>query len=131
VEGSGDQVSLLPGIIQDAVTRLPFLLQAQSLVYLSLTAFTIDIIRLHDKWVIDHVPKEKLLVMKIQEGWEPLCKFLGKPIPEEPFPKGNQMSEVPKAAAIIFARLTFRWFVLLATVGGIPYAAYRLYHQNA
>src|SRR5207253_1789042 len=26
--------------------------------------------------VLANVPKEKLLVMNIQEGWEPLCKFL-------------------------------------------------------
>jgi len=25
----------------------------------------------------------------VKEGWEPLCKFLGKDIPEEPFPKKN------------------------------------------
>ena len=25
----------------------------------------------------------------IQDGWEPLCKFLGKPIPEGPVPKEN------------------------------------------
>lgn len=27
--------------------------------------------------------------MQISDGWEPLCKFLGKPIPNEPFPRSN------------------------------------------
>ncbi|KAJ6537629.1 hypothetical protein B0H19DRAFT_1382382 [Mycena capillaripes] len=35
------------------------------------------------------VPEERLLEYRVGEGWEPLCKFLGKPIPEEPFPKTN------------------------------------------
>ena len=25
----------------------------------------------------------------MKEGWEPLCKFLGKEIPEQPFPRKN------------------------------------------
>eukprot|EP00854_Cymbomonas_tetramitiformis_P014694 gene14694-17361_t len=28
--------------------------------------------------VKEHVPAEKLLVFEVKEGWEPLCKFLGK-----------------------------------------------------
>lgn len=35
------------------------------------------------------VPKERLLEWKVEDGWEPLCKFLGKPIPDEPFPHVN------------------------------------------
>jgi hypothetical protein len=27
------------------------------------------------------------------QGWEPLCEFLGKPIPKEPFPTGNVAEE--------------------------------------
>ena len=32
-------------------------------------------------YVINTVPKENLLVWNLKDGWEPLCKFLGKPIP--------------------------------------------------
>lgn len=36
------------------------------------------------------VPKERLLEWSVEDGWEPLCKFLGKPVPEnEPFPHAN------------------------------------------
>ena len=41
-----------------------------------------------NKWnksVIEHVPKDKLLIYEIKDGWEPLCNFLGLPIPEKPF----------------------------------------------
>lgn len=32
------------------------------------------------------VPADKLLIFEINEGWEPLCKFLGVPVPNESFP---------------------------------------------
>jgi hypothetical protein len=35
------------------------------------------------------VPPERLLEWSAQDGWEPLCKFLGKDIPDEPFPHVN------------------------------------------
>lgn len=44
----------------------------------------------HYKLVKSLVPPEKLLEYNINEGWEPLCRFLGKPIPSEPMPFINQ-----------------------------------------
>lgn len=35
------------------------------------------------------VPPEKLLVYSVKEGWEPLCDFLGVPVPDKPFPHAN------------------------------------------
>jgi hypothetical protein len=35
------------------------------------------------------VPAERLLVFRVQEGWEPLCRFLGVDVPDEPFPRVN------------------------------------------
>ena len=37
-----------------------------------------------------NVPKDKLLVFNVKDGWEPLCKFLNKPVPtNKPFPRSN------------------------------------------
>lgn len=38
-------------------------------------------------------PPERLLVYRVSEGWVPLCKFLGKPVPTESFPKTNTRTE--------------------------------------
>ena len=38
-------------------------------------------------------PKENLLEMELGDGWEPLCSFLGVPIPEVSYPHSND-SEV-------------------------------------
>jgi hypothetical protein len=35
------------------------------------------------------VPTERLLEWTVEDGWEPLCEFLGKPVPDEPFPHVN------------------------------------------
>jgi Sulfotransferase domain len=35
------------------------------------------------------VPAERLLVYRVQDGWEPLCGFLGVDVPDEPFPRVN------------------------------------------
>ncbi|KAL9102456.1 MAG: hypothetical protein Q9163_002386 [Psora crenata] len=42
------------------------------------------------------VPKEKLLEYRVNEGWEPLCRFLDVPVPDEPFPSVNDRAETTK-----------------------------------
>jgi hypothetical protein len=42
------------------------------------------------------VPPEKLLIFTVTEGWTPLCKFLGLPVPATPFPNVNDRAEVKK-----------------------------------
>ena len=39
------------------------------------------------------VPTEYLLVWNLKDGWEPLCTFLGKPIPDCPIPHENKTSD--------------------------------------
>ncbi|MGP3965380.1 sulfotransferase family protein [Nonomuraea sp. 3N208] len=36
------------------------------------------------------IPAERLLVFDVRDGWEPLCAFLGVPVPAEPFPQVNE-----------------------------------------
>ncbi len=35
------------------------------------------------------VPAGRLLIFEMREGWEPLCNFLGVPVPAAPFPRLN------------------------------------------
>jgi hypothetical protein len=39
------------------------------------------------------LPPERLLVYEARHGWEPLCAFLGVPIPDSPFPHVNSRAE--------------------------------------
>ena len=44
--------------------------------------------------VIDEVPPDKLLVYAAADGWEPLCAFLGVPVPAAPYPRVNSREEM-------------------------------------
>jgi len=44
--------------------------------------------------VIDMLPPERLLVFHPKQGWEPLCEFLGVPVPEGPYPRVNSREEL-------------------------------------
>ena len=50
------------------------------------------------------VPKERLLECKLGDGWEPLCTFLGKPVPDMPFPKVNDQEHMDEHMRIIAIR---------------------------
>lgn len=39
------------------------------------------------------IPAGRLLVYEVKEGWEPLCRFLGKEVPDMPFPKTNNRGD--------------------------------------
>jgi len=47
------------------------------------------------------VPKERLLEYSVKEGWEPLCQFLGVPVPEVPFPHVNDRLKIKAAVSVI------------------------------
>ncbi len=61
--------------------------------------------RLHDKaWMLERyrrhneevkaaIPAERLLVYNVSDGWAPLCQFLGRPIPDAPFPQVNSTED--------------------------------------
>lgn len=70
--------------------------------------------RFHDytEAVKQHVPPEKLLIFEVKEGWQPLCDFLGVPVPDVPFPHVNDRENILRQ----FKRL--RWTLHL-----LPFAA--------
>ncbi|MDQ2653616.1 MAG: sulfotransferase family protein [Chloroflexota bacterium] len=53
-------------------------------------AHALRVFRAHQREVCAAIPPERLLVFDVAQGWEPLCAFLGKPVPQgEPFPHVN------------------------------------------
>lgn len=42
------------------------------------------------------LPPERLLVFQVKDGWEPLCKFLGVPVPDVSFPRVNDSAQFHK-----------------------------------
>ena len=47
----------------------------------------------HEAAVKAAIPRARLLVFDVREGWEPLCRFLDRPVPSNPFPRTNSKEE--------------------------------------
>ncbi|CAK8689028.1 unnamed protein product [Clavelina lepadiformis] len=87
--------------------------------------------RRHQTYCLQRAPKDRLLVYHINEGWEPLCKFLGKEIPNTTFPHQN------KGATIVaklmkthpsFVRMQREMLVSLSVLVSLgAFSAYKLY----
>ena len=55
--------------------------------------FAIGVYQEHNEAVRREVPAERLIDFEVKQGWAPLCAFLGKPVPETPFPNVNDSAE--------------------------------------
>ncbi|RMF93048.1 MAG: sulfotransferase family protein [Nitrospinota bacterium] len=58
--------------------------------------YAIAVYERHKAEVQQVVPADRLLVYQVSEGWEPLCRFLNRPLPEAPFPRLNSTAEFQK-----------------------------------
>ena len=75
----------------------------------------------HYKMVRELTPPDRLLEYKLSNGWEPLCKHLGKPVPDEPFPYLNESEWFDEMIAIL---LKVRLLRLVKTWGAYVVAAF-------
>lgn len=64
-------------------------------------AHALAVFQAHAETVVRRVPAERLLVYRVEEGWEPLCAFLGVDVPDVPFPWVNQRAEIERAVKAI------------------------------
>ena len=87
--------------------------------------------REHNERVQAVIPKEKLLIYNVKQGWKPLCEFLGCDVPEVEFPRENVglshghdkiSKRIKQTKGLLFVVLAS--FVLLAAV------VYLLYEQQ-
>lgn len=53
----------------------------------------VNAFKAHNRAVQETIPANQLLVYEVKQGWEPLCEFLGKPVPDEDFPRTNDREE--------------------------------------
>jgi hypothetical protein len=56
--------------------------------------FMVDYFHRWEDDVIASLPPERLLVHQLGEGWEPICTFLGVPVPTEPYPRVNTSEDM-------------------------------------
>lgn len=63
--------------------------------------FMVEYFERHTEAVKAAIPPERLLIYQASQGWEPLCKFLGVPIPNTPFPRENTREDFKSRLATI------------------------------
>ncbi|CAK1364100.1 unnamed protein product [Cercospora beticola] len=80
----------------------------------------------HNAHIRAIVPADNLLEWEPKDGWQPLCDFLGKAVPAEPFPYSNKGDDVAKglllAARLRIAKWIVKravWPVMAAGAGGV------------
>ncbi|KAJ5358463.1 uncharacterized protein N7496_010876 [Penicillium cataractarum] len=71
----------------------------------------------HIAWLKETVPEDRLVLFDVKDGWEPLCKALGKEVPKDiPFPRINDSEEINRTAQYHIQQGLKRWGVILAGV---------------
>ncbi|KAL8967517.1 MAG: hypothetical protein Q9183_002883 [Haloplaca sp. 2 TL-2023] len=73
------------------------------------------------------------LEFRAQDGWAPLCEFLGKPVPNKPFPcinAGNALARIHYLLVVAtLAMLLGRWMIRVGSVVGVVWVAWWFRHQ--
>ncbi|KAK8034877.1 hypothetical protein PG993_009872 [Apiospora rasikravindrae] len=70
----------------------------------------------HEDHIRQVVPPEKLFWYNVSEGWEPLCKILGVPVPDQPFPHNNNKSDARKVYREHIVAGLLSWVFMLAII---------------
>lgn len=74
----------------------------------------------HYRQLQEMVPPEKLLMYRMGEGWEPICEFLDKPVPDLEFPRVNEAAALKeKMAKKIKSHITKAAMVLMPWAVGV------------
>ena len=81
-----------------------------------------EILEAHHDKVRSLVPRGQLLEMDLVEGWEPLCKFLDVPIPDEPFPRANDAKAADAYATKVILKALGVWLGIFSVAGAAVYA---------
>ncbi len=55
----------------------------------------------HVERVVRTVPRNRLLVFEVSQGWAPLCEFLEVPVPSQPFPHLNDAGSIRRRIAAV------------------------------
>ena len=81
-------------------------------------------VRFYNDWtesVKETISADRLLVFEVKQGWDPLCKFLDLPVPEEPFPNANDTAE-QQARLRSMKRICFiAWTIAIGGLGAATY----------
>mmetsp|Transcript_46834 Transcript_46834/g.111436 ORF Transcript_46834/g.111436 Transcript_46834/m.111436 type:complete len:299 (-) Transcript_46834:54-950(-) len=77
------------------------------------------------------VPREQLLEYSVEQGWAPLCEFLGVPQPDIPFPRVNDREGLASSTRFLRRGIAFFWTLpVLGTCLWVGYNSWRTRIRN-
>lgn len=74
----------------------------------------------HNEWVRKQAAArgKEVLEWEPDDGWEPLCKFIGCDVPKEAFPRTNETAEIQRGKHLLVLMGVLAWVGLLGIIGG-------------
>eukprot|EP01083_Nonionella_stella_P004958 14494_1 len=90
----------------------------------------------YDNWnekVKRTVPKDKLLVFNVKQGWKPLCDFLGvaeEHVPNKPFPRANDRVQMMKMQRRMNRMVDLIQLSALTLIGVAAYYGWKKYKKQ-
>ncbi len=89
-----DRTKLEPGVFRDRLDMAYEIVVEQTFDgRLDDRDHALAVFRAHSEDVRRAIPSNRLLIYDVAEGWQPLCDFLGLPVPNVPFPRTNTTAE--------------------------------------
>lgn len=76
-----------------------------------------DFLEIHYDYLKRVTPADRLFFFDVKDGWEPLCKILNCPVPDEPFPHANDKEAVKEAFTGLIKAAAVRWLQIFALIG--------------
>lgn len=91
----------------------------------------------HGRRIRELMPPERLLEYRMGDGWGPLCRFLGKDVPDEDFPWLNEAAALRRTARevtmrnlVAAAKVLMPWAIAAAVTATSMILWRRVYHGS-
>ncbi|WPH00650.1 Hypothetical protein R9X50_00348000 [Acrodontium crateriforme] len=82
----------------------------------------------HHEWLRSVVPPEKLFFVDLKDGWDPICRALGTPVPVNvPFPRLNDGAALEKTMKELAVQGILRWITILGSGAVLVILAWRYF----
>jgi Sulfotransferase domain len=79
--------------------------------------FYADHLEHHAAYLRRVIPPSRLHFFDVKDGWVPLCKILNVPVPDIPFPHGNDKHAVQETLYGFIKQALWRWLAIFAAAG--------------
>ena len=87
---------------------------------------TPEVYEAHARRVRSVVPEARLLEFQAADGYGPLCRFLGQPIPDEPYPHLNDTKFMVKLGSVGVLFGVIIWIIIWSAGFALAYCAWSL-----